>query len=570
MRLNTKIFFTIILLTFSVGKLRSQDTYPQDYFKLPMDIPIILSGSFGELRSNHFHTGLDIKTQGVVGKQILAPADGYISRIKVSPWGYGNALYITHPNGYMTVYAHLNNYNDELSKLIKQAQYNQKKFAVEIFPKKGSINIKQGDIIGYTGNSGSSGGPHLHFEIRNAKQEPINPLLFGIKVNDNKYPEMKKLRIYSYYKYDNSIYQTFSLYQKNAKVYKKYNDTIIITSNQFYPAVEGYDRFDGANNKNGYYKLEFYLDDSLYSKFTADKVNFNEKRYINSFIDYNAYKTTKQRFQRSYKEENAKLSNITDVVNNGIMHLTDNKAHKVKIMAYDFAGQISTLEVYIKSIGGDKHKEILNANIFEWNHENIYKTSDFELILPKNAFYSNQEFYAKSEDSKYSKYSQLCNIYKIGVPLHKHYKLKIKLNKPNEIANKSKLCIISLNNMNQIIYEGGSYSDGWINIKTRSFGKYYIDIDTIAPILTAKNIYNNKNITKQHAISFKVTDNLSGIKSYKASIDGEWVLLEYDPKRNHLYYVIDDRFKAGKHKFKITATDDRSNKTTLDYTLIRN
>lgn len=572
MKITNSIYSVLLLLTIlnTSIELKAQNNYPQNYFISPLDIPIILSGSFGELRSNHFHTGLDIKTQGVIGKRVLATADGYVSRIKVSPWGYGNALYITHPNGYVSVYAHLDKYSDSIAKLVKQTQYKQQKFAVEIFPTKGQISVKQGELIAYSGNSGSSGGPHVHFEIRNGAQQPINPLLFGIKVNDNRYPIMRKLRIYNYYKYDNSEVQEFTLYQDKSIVYKKFKDTINISSTQFYPAIEGFDRFNGANNKNGYYKLEFYFDDTLYSRFTAEKISFSEKRYINSYIDYSTFKSKKQRFQRSLKEENTQLLNISNVMNNGIMLLNDNKAHKVKIIAYDFAGQSSTLEVFVKYIKSNDHKEVLNANIFDWNHENIYKAENFEIVIPKGAFYSSQQFHAKSEDNKYSTYSKLCNIFEIGVPLHKYSKLKIRVINPDSIKNKSKLCIISLNSKDIRVYEGGEYSNGWLSTKTRSFGRYYIDIDTIAPVLKPKNIYENKNITKQRLISFKVQDDLSGIKKYSASINNQWVLLEYDPKREHLYYIIDKHFEAGKHKFVISATDSKGNKTKLSYNLIRN
>ncbi len=567
MRLNTII---ILLLIGSTLSLIAQERYPQNYFKSPFNFPLVLSGSFGELRSNHFHTGLDIKTQGVIGKKVMATAEGYVSRIKVSPWGYGNALYITHPNGYTSVYAHLNNYNDTIAQIVKKAQYKQHKFDIEIFPKKGEIKVKQGQTIAYSGNSGSSGGPHLHFEIRNGAQQPINPLLMGIKVSDKQYPQIRKFRIYYYNYYDNSKFKEFSITQNKSVVKIKNADTISINTQHFYGAIEGFDRFNGANNKNGYYKLEFYFDNQLYSTFTANKLSFSEKRYINSYVDYREFKTSKQRFQRSLKEENSNLSNITNIRNNGIMQITDKKAHKLSVIAYDFAGQKSTLNVYIKSKG--KQEKTANSSInelFSWSHENIYKTSDFEFIIPKGALYSSQDFWAKKEKNTFSNYSVLCSIYDIGVPLQKYCKLKIKLLNPELIKNKSKLCIVSLNSKNQIIYEGGTYKDGFLNTKTRSFGKYFISIDTIAPTLKAKNVYQNKNITKQALISFKVSDNLSGVKRYKATIDGKWVLLEYDPKRNHLYYRIDKHFAAGKHKFKVVVKDSKGNSSNINYNLIR-
>ena len=570
--LTYKTLYIIVLVSLLgfTNSIKAQNNYPQNYFISPVDIPIILSGSFGELRSGHFHTGLDIKTQGVVGKKVVASADGYVSRIKVSPWGYGNALYITHPNGYTSVYAHLQKYNDTIAKLVKQTQYKQKRFDVEIFPEKGSIKVKQGQLIAHSGNSGSSGGPHVHFEIRNGAQQPINPLILGIKVADNQYPRMRKFRIYYYDEFNNSDFQEISLKQNRSKVYKANSDTINIPTNNFYPAVEGFDRFNGANNKNGYYKLEFYLDNKLHSRFTADKLDFREKRYINSYIDYNTFKDIKQRFQRSYKEPNTHLRNISSVVNNGVMSLSDDSIHKLKIIAYDFAGQKSTLEVAIRLKGRYKHKHIANTTLFEWNHANSYKNSNFEFSIPKNALYSSQQFWANTSNNKINAYSQVCNIYDIGVPLHKYCQLKIKLQNADQIKDKSKLCIISLNSKNEKIYEGGKYADGYVSTKTRSFGSYLIDMDTIAPIIKANNVFQNKNITKQDKLSFKVTDDLSGIKKYIATLDGKWILLQFDPKRNHLYYVIDEHFEAGKHKFEIIVIDSKGNSNVKSYDLIRN
>ena len=564
------IITIIILLLGHSLSLIAQSKYPQNYFLSPVDIPIILSGSFGELRSNHFHTGLDIKTQGVVGKRVLASADGYVSRIKISPWGYGNALYITHANGYTSVYAHLLKYSDTIAKLVKQAQYKQKRFDVEIFPAKGQINFKQGQLIAYSGNSGSSGGPHVHFELRNGAQQPINPLLLGIKVADNQYPKMRKLRIYYYNEYNSSGFREISLKQTKAKVHTIKVDTIDVPTNRFYPAIEGFDRFNGANNKNGYFKLEFYLDGYLYSRFTADKLDFKEKRYINSYIDYNTFKDIKQRFQRSYKEPNTHLRNISSIANNGIMEINDDSAHILKIIAYDYAGQKSTLAVVLRQKGSYKSKQMANTTLFEWNHANSYKSAFFEFAIPKNALYGSQEFWATTSKNTYTNYSKLCNIYDIGVPLHKYCQLKIKVWQPEQISDKSKLCIISLNSKNQKIYEGGKYSKGYVSTKTRSFGSYLIDIDSIAPSIKAKNVFDNKNISKQEKISFKVSDDLSGVKTYKATIDGKWVLLQYDPKKSHLYYIIDKHFEAGKHKFEVTVSDSKANTNIKSYYLIRN
>ncbi|RLD41800.1 MAG: hypothetical protein DRI86_12795 [Bacteroidetes bacterium] len=547
----------------------AQQKYPQDYFRSPLNIPLVLAGSFGELRGGHFHSGIDIKTQGAIGKKVFATADGYISRIKVSPWGYGNALYIKHPNGYTSVYAHLNRYMDTIAQMIISKQYRTKSFAVEIFPKAGSIKVKQSQVIAYTGNSGSSGGPHLHFEIRNSAEEPINPLLFGIKIADHQYPSIRKFRIYNLFENKSTKYNEYPILQKSKIVKLKTNDTLLIRSDKFYIAVEGFDRWDAAVNKNGYYKLSYFFDDTLFFQFIADKLVFNQKRYINTYIDYSEYIKNKVRFQRSYIEKNTKLRNTKNNINNGIISLTDNNIHKLTIIAEDYNGQKSILKVVVKKGEPYKAKELSGA-FFDWKHNNTYENSEMRVEIPLGAFYSNQLFWVNSKNNEYSNYSKLIEIYDIGVPLHKYYSLRIKLDTNVIVKDKSKLCILSLNTKKQLIYEGGKYKNGFIETKTRSFGNYFIGIDTIAPIIKQQNVYNNKNITRQRSIDFKITDDISGIDKYKATLDEKWILLKYDPKKNRLYYEIDKHFSAGKHKFKITVWDSRGNVASKSYNLIRN
>jgi len=563
------IIFMVISIFLFYNNAEAQQKYPQKYFSSPLKIPLVLAGSFGELRAGHFHSGIDIKTQGSIGKKVYAPADGYVSRIKVSPWGYGNALYIKHPNGYTTVYAHLNRYMDTIADLVYAKQYRTKSYAVEIFPKAGSIKIKKGQVIAHTGNSGSSGGPHLHFEIRNSAEEPINPLLFGIKIADHQYPSIRKFRIYNLFENGSTKFNEYQITQKGKSVKLKVSDTILIHADKFYPAVEGFDRWDAAVNKNGYYKLEYYFDDILFFQFIADKLVFSQKRYINTYIDYAEYKKNKVRFQRSYIEENTKLRNTKNNIDNGVISLSDDKAHSLKIIAEDFNGQRSILKITLKK-GTEYSAKELSGAFFDWKHNNAYENSDMRVEIPAGAFYSNQLFWVNSKTNKYSNYSKLIEIYDIGVPLHKYYSLKIKLDSNIKVTDKSKLCILSLNTKNQLIYEGGKYNNGFISTKTRSFGEYFIGIDTIAPIIKQQNVYNNKNITKQKSLNFKVTDNLSGIDKYKATLDGKWILLKFDPKKNRMYYEIDKHFTAGKHKFEIKVWDSRGNVASKSYSLIRN
>ena len=564
------LIFIALIISMSSHAL-AQKTYPTDYFQSPLDIPLILSGSFAELRSNHFHSGIDIKTQGVTGKKVYAVADGYVSRIKVSAWGYGNAIYIRHANGYTSVYGHLDKYNAKISEMVKAKQYANQSFEIELFPKPGELPIIKGEIIAFSGNSGGSGGPHLHFEIRDSRtEEPVNPLHFGYQIADHQYPKIKKFRIYNYQNSQILASKDYDILQTNGQVKLRNNVVIQIPTREFYAAVMGYDQLDGASNHNGYYRLQYYLDDSLFFQFSADKINFSHQRYINTYIDFEEYYKTSDRFQRTFVEKNDKLGSIREAENHGIIQLKDSEIHQLKVVASDFAGQSSVLLVDVQ-----KHeKAILSEQIdplFKWDRKNTYNSNEMEFEIPEGALYSDQNFWMETLKNPYSKYSQLFSIYDESVAINQYCKIKLKVN-DSIVKGKqhSQLCILSLDKKNRAVYEGGKYVNGWIESRTRSFGKYYIGIDSLSPVITPINIYSGKNISQQSDIKFTVTDNLSGVDKYKASLDGNWILLEYDAKNNRLTYTIDEHFPKGKHEFVIQIWDDRGNKTSNKYPLIRN
>ena len=561
--------FSITLLIISLSTT-AQEKFPQDYFRSPLDIPLILSGSFGELRGNHFHSGIDIKTQGVVGKTVHAAADGYVSRINISPYGYGNTIYITHPNGYVSVYAHLQKFNDSITGIIKWVQYQRKSFSIEYFPDKTSIKLKKGDIIGFSGNSGSSGGPHLHFEIRKASNaHPINPLLFGVKIADHQYPQISRLAIYSYLGPSYQFIKEYKLKQTTKKAKLSTNDTLLVNE-QFYVGIQSIDKQDGAVNKNGLYMLQYYIDSSLFFTFTVNELSFAEKRYINSYVDYKTYKQKKIKYQRSLVQPNNHLLNISNVVNNGIVKLVDNRPHKIRVVASDFAGQKTILEFYVRKNPNAVKYKAIKGSLFEWSHINNYKSKELTFSIPKEALYDDMIFNVNELENKYNSYSKLFDIGDMGIPLHKYCQISIKADSTLIPKLQSKACILSLTSRDRLVYEGGSYKEGYVNTKTRSFGRYFIGIDTIAPVVKSINVYNNKNITKQKNIAFTISDNLSGVRYYKASLDGKWILLEFDPKKKRMFYTIDSHFPAGKHAFKITITDSKHNSTVVKMNLIRN
>ena len=339
------ILSSILLLHFLCF---SQEKYPKNYFIEPVSIPIFLSGSFGELRSNHFHAGIDIKTQGKEGLNVFATADGYVSRIKVQQLGYGKAIYITHPNGYTSVYGHLSKFADEIEKHVKSIQYKKENYATEnLYFKKDKFSVKKGEIIAYSGDTGGSGGPHLHYEIRDTETEHvINPLLFGLKVEDTTAPAFRALKVYALSS-DARINQqrkSFQIPIKNLGIGKYIADRITASSVIGF-GVNVFDRFNKAPNKNGIYSLEMLVNGQRFYYHDVETFSFSESKFLNLHIDYEHYKKYKRRYQKTYKVTSNRLSTYKDLINNGKINIQKNLNYTIEIIAKDFEGNVSSLKI---------------------------------------------------------------------------------------------------------------------------------------------------------------------------------------------------------------------------------
>ncbi|WP_299060559.1 M23 family metallopeptidase [uncultured Polaribacter sp.] len=557
-----------LFLFFSTFSIFSQEKYPQDYFRSPLNIPTILSGTFGELRSNHFHSGIDIKTQGKEGLNIYAAADGYVSRIKVAQFGFGKAIYINHPNGFTTVYAHLSKYADEIEKYIKKVQYQKENYQTgNLFFKKDKFPVSKGDIIAFSGDSGSSGAPHLHYEIRNTKTEHIiNPLLFGLKVDDTTPPIIQALKVYALENDSrvNNQNKSFILpLKKDGKT--AYSTNQITASGNIGFGIKTIDLLDKATNNNGIYSLEMQVNGKPIYYHDVETFSFDESKYINLHIDYPHYKKYRKKYQKTYKERANKLSTYKNLVNSGKINIENGFNYTISIIVKDFKGNTSSLKIPVL---GKKSNPIFSSpkdttayKIIAQNFHR-FKKRNVTIAFPKNTFYDDLFLDFKVDKG-------VAKIHNPTIPLDKSFTLTFNVSKYSE-TEKKQLYIANLANSKYPRYQYTRKKDSIFYTTTKILGNYSLVSDTQKPKVNVLYFKNNQWITKRNTIKVKISDIGSGIKDYRATIDGEWVLMEYNHKKGILTYNFSDKKLVGsKHIFKIVVSDNVGNTNTLSTTFFK-
>lgn len=572
------IFVFFLLVFIFSAPLQSQPTgQVEGYFSSPLDIPLYLSGSFAELRRNHFHAGLDIKTQGVEGKNVLAAAEGYVSRIRISPFGYGKAVYINHPNGYTTVYAHLKKLSDRLEDVVLAAQREQENFEVDIEIPAMAIPVERGERIAWSGNTGSSGGPHLHFEIRiTESQLPLNPLLFGFPVVDNIKPTIRGLRVYpmndSSFVSNRPEDRSYVVSGTNGNYSIKNNETVRVHGEIAF-GIHTYDLLNGHPNKCGVYNIKLFKNDELVFESQLDSLNFNTSRHINTYKDYQLFHERGWHYHRSYRAPNNQLQVYRTVTSDGVMAFETGSVTDLRYEIRDFHGNLSTLGFKVSALGAPETipDEVKNppSAIFKYDEDNLFVADDVVLIVPPFRLYEDLEFtHSVSSDTLWGCLTPVHHIHHEYVPVDKWYTLRIRVNNvPPELEDK--LLVARLTGKNRLSYRDGRFKDGWISTRLREFGSFTVRADTTPPVIRPINVSDRKSMKSASSIDFNISDNLSGVKHFEGRIDGEWILMEYEPKKSHLFYQIPrGTIAPGEREFLLRVTDNRNNVAEYRATLI--
>lgn len=575
-----KLFPLLCLFTAFIPELIAQPAYEQGYFSPPLSIPMRLSGNFGEIRPGHFHSGLDIKTDSTIGKAVLAAADGYIYRIKVSSAGFGKAIYMNHANGLVTVYGHLHHFTDSMEQFTQLAQYQKESFDIELFPDSNQFRFKKGDLIAWSGNTGGSQGPHLHFEIRDAKTEkPINPLLFGFPITDTIPPILESLLF-------KSVENLKNKEKPVSLVYKLINlnsdpDTLIL-SGLYQLAFKGFDRCINEPNQFGIFEITLFADNKIIYHFKQTTFAFDETRYANASIDFEENNRNGEIFQRCYRLPCDFFSLHEDTSQHAIIEVIGDKMVQLKLVLTDYHQNTTEKIIYLNPTvkmemknsktttnSAQIYKKAAKSNLnwitrpILWNKKNTIKTSGLLLEIPKGALYDNEQIKfaeIKSVKTLFNQEKQFT--FEKITPLHIPAKLTLWApGFPDSL--KSKALIALINEKQKPGSAGGQFKGDSISTTIRNLGTFAILADTVKPIIE-NYVWVTDTLFKTNLLTITISDNLSGIASFRSTLNGTWLLMEYDEKTSTLFHAFPDIKEAEGKLLYLEVADKKQNKTIYE------
>ncbi|WP_295792507.1 M23 family metallopeptidase [Mucilaginibacter sp.] len=543
--------------------------YPQRFFRYPLDLPPSTAGSFGELRGAHFHSGLDFKTNQTTGYPVYAAYDGYVSRLRIQFGGFGHAIYITHPNGYTTVYGHVKTFTPAMEKLIRDEQYKQQSFEVDFKLDPLQMLVCQGDVIAMSGNEGASAGPHLHFEIRDTQtEETVNPQLFGLTIPDKIPPAITSVGIYHLdgNPFSEKTPRQFLAVTGSNGSYRLAKPQILNLTGQIGFGLSTTDMTSVSPNHNGIYSCELKIDGKTVYTFAVERFAFDQTHAINAYIDYPELMKTRRWVQKCFILPGSKISLYPQSVNRGIITFNDGEVHDVDYVVKDVAGNTSTLTLKVKSGRVEANAQVFKAagNLFHYDKVNEFNSDKVKVQVKPGNLYDDLNFTYAVLPRRPGAFSATYAIHNRFTPIHDNYDLWIK---PDSSIGKfaDKAVIVSTEGAMAV----GTFQDGYIKAQPHTFGDFFIKIDTVPPTIVPANIKDGANLASAKGIYFRIGDNLSGIKTYMGKIDGKWVLMEWDFKTKVLRYSFNADIAPGKHIFELTVTDYKNNSKNFTATFTR-
>lgn len=551
--------FTITFLSLLINSLLLFSQFEKDLIA-PLEIPFSISGTFGEPRSSHFHLGVDIKTQGKEGLEVKSISSGSVSRIRISLGGYGKAIYIDHPNKTTSVYAHLKKFAPKIESYIKKFQYENETYTIQKFPKKDKLLIEKGEVIGFSGNTGGSSGPHLHFEIREKKsQKPLNPLLYDLPVNDLVRPQLQKLFIF--YTHENVILnriQPILLERVNDSLYKT---AMIETSGKIGIGIQMFDRQDYSYSRNGVYSTKVFVNGKIISHYKFDKLIINESKKLYQVIDYKNYTQKRLKIFKLFYKSGNKLNFMNTLVDQGIFEVELGKSYQIIIEIEDFSGNKSTIEAFIEGTENKIKPVELRGRLIKTDREYSFTLKNKELFFPSKTFFN---------DVKIELFENKDQI-EIGpnlFPIANSFEIKFGFNEKDSL--RSAQTFIAKKMKKSLVYLPTKLEENKLIAKVNELGVYTLARDSVAPTVVPDNFKKNQWLSNYKSLNLKIDDDFSGIKKYRGTINGEWVLFEYEPKRKILTYDFFDKYSEKlKHNLELEVEDNVGNKKIYKTTFFR-
>lgn len=552
------------------------------YSTLPVKLDLLLAGGFAEIRSNHFHSGLDIRTGGKEGIKVYAPADGYVSRINISAWGGGKVLYITHPDGYRTVYMHLSAFCGDIGRFVHDYQYSHHLFAFDIELPKDSIRVTKGQLVALTGNTGGSGGPHLHYEIRYAdNDQPINPLYFGLSYNDPVPPTIAAIKIYPANTSSTieGSHSEFRLKPLNTKS-KKGSDTISVAG-AFYTGIYTYDGMEaGSASKNGVEKIELYVDGILFHRYQVPTFMFEETRAINAIIDYPQYQRNREYFivTRHLRGDRNNFSmpspNHPAAHGRGCILFDANTVHRMEYKVSDYKGNTTSRTFFVKALAlpadnsdkGLPNIETSGVPISYFKHFTLTKEEFSVDIEPYTVYENDQLVYSRGRDAANLSPLHRIALKQYALPPHRPFSVRLAIPSSVPSSLRSKLTIVCINGKNASSC-ATTIEGQWLKASSRNFGGFAVRLDTVPPTITALNFSESKQFGGKQ-LRVKINDDLTGVVSYTCHVNGEWQLAEHDGKTSSLS-VDAAHLRKGTNRITFTLTDGVGNTTEKTWKIIR-
>lgn len=558
------LFFITLLISLHLFSQATKEpslfppkNHPRGYFTYPIDARISLSGNFGELRTNHYHMGLDMRSDQAENRRVLAAADGYIARISVASGGFGRAIYINHPNGLTTVYGHLNDYYPALEKYLKDQQYQKESWAISLDLTPDQFPVKKGQFIAFSGNTGGSAGPHLHFEIRNTQNDKVlNPLLFNFPIGDNSPPTIARL-----YMFDR-CFSTYSQSPKHLPIkkvganYTTTQNVVTVNTDKVSFGITANDRQTGSNFNNGIFESVIYFNELPLTGFQMDSIDYNETRYLNAHIDYKTRAGGGPYIQHLSRLPGYADGFYTEFNGNGVIELEDDKIHEVKIVVKDAHGNSTSLDFKIKKgliteTGGDDSDVFYQSREFHPGYVNVFENEELHVYLPPTTLYDSVAFdpFQKKSTSADS-YSNIHSVLSGLIPAHNAFTIKIKPVKyiPDSLMGK----VLMKRSWNGRTEVSAAKKEGdWYVSSFRTFGDFELIVDDEPPVIGG--FANGANLSQSRSIVFTPRDN-NGIRSFRAEVDGKWLRFTNDKGRNFIY-IFDEMVPRGKHTMKVRVED---------------